>query len=59
MKNTPKNTLYFRLACMALFAFDCLTLSLYPSAFSALVLWFCATVALVVAIAPIKSKFSL
>jgi len=58
MKNTPKNTLRLRLACLALFAFDCLTLTLYPSAFSAVILWLCATVALVVAIAPIKSKFS-
>jgi hypothetical protein len=57
--NTPKNTLPFRLACLALFAFDCLSLPLYPSAFSVVVLWFCASVALVVAIAPVRSKFSL
>jgi hypothetical protein len=59
MKNTHKQTLRLRLACMALFAFDCLSLPLYPSAFSAVLLWLCATVALVVSIAPIKSKFSL
>jgi hypothetical protein len=57
--NTRKHSLPIRLACLALFALDCLTLTLYPSAFSALVLWLCASVALVVAIAPIKSKFSL
>jgi hypothetical protein len=58
MTNTPKHTLPFRLACLALFGLDCLTLTLYPSAFSALILWLCASVALVVAIAPIKSKFA-
>jgi len=58
MKNTPKNTPRIRLACLALFGFDCLTLTLYPSEFSALVLWICASVALVVSIAPIKSKFA-
>jgi hypothetical protein len=59
MKNTPKHTLPFRLACLALFAFDCFTFTLYPSPLSAVTLWLCASVALVVSIAPVPSKFSI
>jgi len=59
MTNTPKNTLYFRLACLALFALDCLTVTVEPAPWSVVLLWLCASAALVVTIAPIKSKFSL
>ena len=57
--NTLKHSLKIRLACLALVAIDCLTLALYPSPLSALLVWLCGSVALVVAIAPVRSKFSI
>jgi hypothetical protein len=59
MKNTRKHSLKIRIACLALFSLDCFTLSVDASPLSVVILWFCATVSLVVAIAPVSSKFSI
>ena len=57
--NTRKHTLAIRSASLALVAIDCVLLAAYPSPCVAVLVWLLASLALVVAIAPNKSRFSL
>jgi hypothetical protein len=57
--NTRKNTLRIRLASLALFAFDVWLPSQFPSALTALLCWLLASMALVLVVAPNKSRFAL
>ena len=57
--NTRKNTLAIRAASLALVALDAYTLARYPSPATCVTVWLLASFALVVAIAPNKSRFSL
>jgi hypothetical protein len=57
--NTRKHTFAIRAASLALVALDCWLLATYPSPFMAVLTWLLASLALVVAIAPNKSRFSL
>jgi hypothetical protein len=55
--NTRKHTTRIRLASLALAAFDCWLLSRYPSLETALAIWLPFSMALVLAIASIPSRF--
>jgi hypothetical protein len=55
--NTHKHTALIRAACLALAAVDLLVLSRFPSMETALAIWFPFSIALVVAIAPVPSRF--
>jgi hypothetical protein len=57
--NTRKHTLIIRLACIALAACDAWILIEFTSVAVAFLVWLLASFALVVAIAPVKSRFSL
>ena len=57
--NSRKYTALIRAASLALVAMDCWLLSAYPSPFVAVLVWLLASLALVVAIAPVRSRFSL
>jgi len=59
MKNTHKHTLRIRCASLALVTFDCWLLSRYPSLETALMIWLPFSMALVLAIAPVPSRFRL
>lgn len=59
--NTRKHTFAIRAASLALFALDCWLPSQFPLCLPlvALVFWLLASLALVVAITPTRSRFSL
>jgi len=56
--NTHKHTLIIRLACLALAACDAWLLTRFPSVGMAFLVWLLASFALVIAIAPVKSRFT-
>ena len=57
--NTRKHTLAYRLASLALFALDCFLFAAFPSLETAFLCWMLGSMALVLVIAPEKSRFSL
>jgi hypothetical protein len=57
--NTRKHTALIRLACLALAAFDCWLLSVYPDGETALAIALPFAGALATAIAPVCSRFQL
>ena len=57
--NTRKHTLAIRAASLALFALDCFLFAAFPSLETAFLCWLLGSMALVLAIAPEKSRFSL
>jgi hypothetical protein len=56
--NTRKHTALIRLACLALVAFDCWLLSVYPTGETALAICVPFSGALATAIAPVYSRFN-
>ncbi len=57
MKNTRKNTRAIRAASFALVAFDAWLLTRYPSMVTAFLIWFPASMALILATCPSPSRF--
>lgn len=55
--NTRKHTLAIRLACLSLAAMDCYLVSRFPSLETALAIWLPFSMAIVLAIAPVPSRF--
>ena len=56
--NTRKYTLVIRLACLALAACDAYVLTQFASVAVTFLVWLLGSFALVVAIAPVKSRFT-
>jgi hypothetical protein len=59
MKNSHKHTALIRLACIALVAFDCWLVSVFPTGETALAIALPLSGALATAIAPVYSRFTL
>lgn len=59
--NTRKHTLAYRAGALALFAIDCWLPSKFPLCLplAMITFWLCASFALALAIAPVRSRFSL
>jgi hypothetical protein len=57
--NTRKHSAFIRLASLALVGVDAWLLARFPSVAVAFLVWLLGSFALVVAIAPVKSRFTL